>query len=441
MHFALVTHGLPQPSSNGGPMTCWAITDALLAAGHRVTVVSLSYPGDPFNTPDRQARLLDLGVDVQLVEAPTTRAGKPQKQWIGSRLSRLSWALREVVRPDLASFLPTVALAPRMNHVLEHVKPDAMFVYHWDSLAAVQGLGAAPRMAGVGDPWHLPNLRRWQHAAPRPTLSYMWWTLRTLRDARHCPGVMVRLLNDCEGSGCFQAQAATWLRRKGAAHCVYLRSPLVDSCGDDWQRRRLVTQAGNKPRILLGPSNLETTSTSAGLRLFAKQILPRLEHELGPDGFEVHIVGEGQPPKELARILPRPSVRLRGRVEPADAEFLSADVQLVPTPFVLGIRLRIITGFSFGTCVVAHHNEAANIPEMIHGENALLAPDGAGLAAAIVRVFRDHNLRERLGFAARLTYERYFTPEVAASPIVAELERLGANRKDPRESLGMRGGT
>ncbi|MCB7128036.1 MAG: glycosyltransferase [Candidatus Brocadiales bacterium] len=163
--------------------------------------------------------------------------------------------------------------------------------------------------------------------------------------------------------------------------------------------------------------------------MFAKEILPRLERELGPEGFKVHVVGEGEPPPELAKLLPRPSVKLCGRIEPADSEFLSADIQLVPTPFVLGIRLRIIVGFSFGCCVVAHTNETLNLPEMIHEENALLASDGPGLAETIIRAARDPKLRERLGVNARRTYERYFAPEVAAAPIVAELERLAWERR------------
>jgi glycosyltransferase involved in cell wall biosynthesis len=163
---------------------------------------------------------------------------------------------------------------------------------------------------------------------------------------------------------------------------------------------------------------------SAGIRLFAREILPRLEAELGLDGFEVDIVGKGDPPAELMRMLARPSVRFRGRIESVDAAFLSTDIQLVPTPFVLGVRVRIIEGFSFGCCVVAHANDAVNMPEMVHEHNALLAPDGRRLAEAVVRAARDPGLRGWLGANGRRTYEQYFSPEQAASPIVDELEQL-----------------
>lgn len=431
MRLALVTHGLPQPSSNGGPMTCWAIVNALLAAGHRVGVASLLYPGDSFDTPERRTRLLDLGVDLVQVEVEGAERLRPDSlPWLPRAVQRVMGVLRF----DSAEVFPTLGVAPKMKVVLEKIKPDAMFIYHWDSLASVHGIKLAPQLAGVGDPWHLPNLRRWQQAMPTPAPSYLLWTLRTLRDLMLCPGLMVRMLNQCEMSGCFQAHAAAWLRRKGAAHCVYLRSPLVDPSGGRWRELRNAMRSVGRPRILLGPSNLEATSTSAGIRLFAREILPRLEREFGPDGFEVHIVGEGQPPREVAAMLARPAVKLRGRVEPADQEFLSADIQLVPTPFVLGIRLRIITGFAFGTCIVAHRSDAVNIPEMVHESNSLLASDGAGLAVQVIRAIRDVGLREQLSVAARRTYERFFSPEAAATPIVSSLERLAASRQRNNDS-------
>lgn len=426
-HLAMVTHGLPHPSSNGGMITCWGTLAGMREAGHRVTVVALAYPNDPFNTAERRALVTDLGAGLVVVPAapPGGSSAPGQVRRAGAWVWRPGW-------PGLATVFPTVRLAPRLGELLGRIGPDALFAYHWDSLAAVHGLGVAPRMAGVGDPWHLPNLRRWQQARAEPTRRYVAWSLRTLAEWWRVPRLMVTLLRACDASGCFQAEAAAWLRSRGAEGCAYLRSPVADTPGSAWQERRRAWLRGDRLRILLGPSNVNATSTSAGLRLFAREVLPRLEAALGPDRFEVHVVGEGRLEPDLAALLARPSVRLRGRVEPADDELVACDIQLVPTPFVLGIRVRILIGFSFGCCVVAHRCEAANIPEMVDGENALLADDGAGLAAAVVRAVREPGLRERLGAAARKTYERYFSPEAAAAAIVGELERLAERRGRPR---------
>ncbi len=408
MNFALLAHSLPQPSSNGGPMTCWAVMKQALEDGHRVTVVALRYPDDVFAQPEREEAVRAAGAELVVIPVAREQDGRP-----GDVVERV---------------FPTARLAPAVREVLEGIAPDAAFVYHWDTLAATRGARAAPRLAAVGDPWHLPPLRRWQTTPPRLERGYLQWSLSVLGGVLPARRAMVELLNECEASGCFQAQAAAWLRARGARGCEYLRSPILDPGPP--RNAGIAERGEGKPKILLGPADLGGTATRAGLQLYAREILPRLEAELGPEGFEAHLVGEREPPEELARLLPRPSVKLRGRVEPADGEFRSADLQLVPTPFVLGIRLRIVTAFAFGCCVVAHSCERANIPELDHGLNVLLAPSGKELADAVVRAARDPELRRRLGDNGRRTYERYFHPSVAAKPIVERLVALaGGGRK------------
>lgn len=425
MRVALVTHALPQPSSNGGPMTCWAIIKTLIERGHHVTVFSLLDPTDPFSTPARQAVLTSLGVTLVPV---------PVSGYVGDLMGRRLNKWLQLLRPQVATFYPSAALAPRMQQLLEREEPDVIFAYHYVALAATHGLRVAPRVAGAADLWHWPSLKRWTQMKPAATRFYISFTLTTLAGLLIYPRLMAELLNDCEVKGCFGAWDAAWLRRHGVPDCRYFQSPILDACGPAWQALRDAAPARRKPKIVTAISHLGATSTSAMLHMLATQVLPRLERMLGPDGFEVHVIGEGQPPKALAKMLPRPSVILRGRVEPADPEFLSADVLLIPTPIVLGLRLRIITGMSFGCCIVAHTNEALNIPELIDGQNALMASSGAGLAEAVVRAIRDPALRRQLGVNARKTYEAHFHPSVAGNRMAVELERV-AGALAPTEAM------
>jgi glycosyltransferase involved in cell wall biosynthesis len=97
---------------------------------------------------------------------------------------------------------------------------------------------------------------------------------------------------------------------------------------------------------------------------------------------------------------------------------------LVPTDIPLGIRVRIITGWSFGCPIVAHRANAAGIPEMRNEENALLADTDLELANAVCRLLRDQALQNRLSNGGRSTFEQYFAESVAGQAIVEELERL-----------------
>ena len=391
MHVALVAHGLPQRSSNGGPMTCYALLRQLQDEGHDVAVIALRYADDPFVQPEREA---ELDVAVTVVEADVEPAGAPG-----------TVPLRGT--PSLESIFPTAALRPRLREALAGLSPDVVFAYHWDTLAALHGVDVAPRFGVVDDPWHAPNLRRWQTTRPRPDRGYVHWTFSTLRGIRPVRAAMRELLAGCDDAASFQSQAADDLGVE------YVRAPVIDYGGPDWRGRR--DDARSPFTILLGPSNLGATSTAAGLRFFARDVLPRLD-----DDVLVRVVGEGEPPAELAQLLPDPRVELTGRIEPADDEFRRAHVQLVPTPFVLGKRVRIIVGWTFGTVVVAHTAESKNLPELRHGENALLGGNGSRLLEAL-RTARTHG---HLGARGRETYEQLFHPSVAGHALVRRLERL-----------------
>ena len=160
MRASFVTHGLPQPSSNGGPMTCWAILKTLVERGHDVTVFPLVAPTDPFYTPQREAVLRSLGVTLVPV---------PVSGYVGDLLGHRLDTWLKLLRPPVAAFYPSASLAPRLKVLLEEAAPDVIFAYHYVAVAATHGLRVAPRVAGVGDLWHWPTLQRWRQATPTPS--------------------------------------------------------------------------------------------------------------------------------------------------------------------------------------------------------------------------------------------------------------------------------
>jgi glycosyltransferase involved in cell wall biosynthesis len=157
-------------------------------------------------------------------------------------------------------------------------------------------------------------------------------------------------------------------------------------------------------------------------------MLPHLERMLGRDGFEVRIVGGYQPPPTTHALLEHPAVNLAGFVDDVDAEFRAADVLVVPVSIQLGVRVRVLTGFAHGNCIVTHRANAQGIPELAHGQNALLGSSAAELAGLVVSALQDVQLAMRLRRGARETYERFFTPAVAGAPLAETLERIADAR-------------
>jgi glycosyltransferase involved in cell wall biosynthesis len=424
MKIAFLLAGLPSYGNHGGALTCMGILQQMRASGHDVTIVSLydtspNYPYEPYREQN-EVDIRALSVNIKYLSYNLDTLVKTHRsQTIPQKLLA---NLSPTAPRYWGKYYPWFGLQGYVQDTLKDIKPDAIFAYHFEPLAALYEQTIAPSVVSVGDLSHLPDYFRWRMLSPRPTLKYLKTSLQTWRSSNIYPLIMQKLLQDNTIHGTFIPHYAEWLRKHGVPDCQYFRTPVPDPISKDWQSAR--TDLHNeKPKVIM-VGVLGGTATTSGLKLFAEDVLPRLESALGEDGFEVHIIGKGNPPLDVMALLDRPSVQLRGQIEPAKAEFLSANVMLVPTTITLGIRVRILAGFAHGCCIVTHRANTAGIPELKHGENALIGDDGESLATHIIDVLKDEITRRYIQANARKTYEMLFSPETAGQVIVNQLESI-----------------
>lgn len=420
MRVATVFAGAPNPWQAGGPLTHWAILGTLADAGHDVVFCSLPWEGDP-GRAERLDALRELGVRVRTLPHEPEPPPAP-----GRWRARLDYA-RALTWPDDRTLFPTGVYQRALLETLAEEQPDVVLAHGTPAVTATYR-APYPKLALMSDP---PGLSRRLRTQYEPT--YPWrlgrdallYRLGALSYALRADRRIVDILRCYDSVGVFAAHHAAWAAGRGI-NAWYASSPIVDAAGPGWRGRRAAQPRNERPRILT-IGHLRGISTISGLHVLVRDVLPRLDRKLGADGYEVHVVGDYEPPPSLRAPLSHPAVGLRGHVEPPDEEFLRADVLLVPTPVRTGPRIRILTGFSFGCCVVAHEANRLGIPALEHRENALLGPSDE-LAGLTVEALRDPALRERLGAAGRRLYESRFTPEQAGRRIVASLEGLAATR-------------
>jgi glycosyltransferase involved in cell wall biosynthesis len=417
----LLTVGIPSPASgSGGSQTTAAIAATLGELGQDVTVCAIVLPEyvDPSAAGWREqlARATEAGLQVECVHSHA---------WNPERRIHMT-TLRALTHPHDAALVPTLRDAEAVGETVASTDPDAVLVYNWDALAASTAV-SAPRFGAMSDPLHLPVvyrvLERWR-SERRP--------IETLRDAlrlqarlRRQPRLLERLLGACEAKGAFGAQHAATLRRHGV-DCAYYPTPIPDP----GPGAASSLPHDGPPRILVA-GHLRGTATRAGVRLL-EEIVPLLEHQLGADGFELRIVGGYEPGPEFATLLAHASVRAVGFVPDFAEEIRTADVVLVPIPIRLGVRVRVLTSWAYGRCVVAHAANAAGIPELVDDVNAVLATDARGLADATVRALQDAAMRERLGAAGRTTFAEVFAAPIATRRLAETLEQIAAARPATR---------
>jgi glycosyltransferase involved in cell wall biosynthesis len=418
MHVGFVYIDVPNTGYGGASLMAFTVVSALVKAGHRVTTFSLA--GDELDSrwkehPEPLRELSGLRPIPRPSPAPAAR----------SRLRARTRYLSQLLWPPDDQLFPWIRQADALRTAFAEERVDVGLAFGNEAISASsRGLGV-PVMAVMGDP---PGLSRRVRMKYAPAAAWGWRPQQTayrvaqlsywLRADRR----LLSMLRRFPTVGVLGAQHARWAGEHGV-RAWHTHAPVTDLGGLNWRERRAAAPRPARPTILI-IGHLRGATTLAGLDLFADSILPALSERLGADGFEVRIVGGYEPPPALREKLEHPAVKFLGQIAPPDDEFLSADVMLVPTPVKMGQRTRIMTAMSFGCCVVAHSANRLGIPDLVHGENILLADDGPGLVDELVTALGDPDLRERLGRSGRRTYEATSIPDKAAVRIVGALESV-----------------
>jgi glycosyltransferase involved in cell wall biosynthesis len=404
MRIGFVMENEPRLDSGGGGIVTWTLLRYLVDAGHHVTAYLLGASEAAARSHER-----DLGAEVVPV-----RVDAPTRDAASRVLTRLA--------SPVASLYPGLHAGVALRQALSARQHDAMCLWDFVPGMLLARHRDAPALLLYGDPAFRVRWVQWlwKMFPPRLAPHYLRDALLSplyLRDIVSLRRAAVVTGRAYESFGSVSAHEAAWYRTAGIAGARYYPPPI-----HDFGTKHHVPAPAPKAKLLMA-SALDSTSSLRTLPLLL-EIVKRLERRLGVDAFELHLVGRGSLTGDLAGEFARPTVRVRGYVENLEAEFPTAHVVLAPIPLKIGNRVRIITAFSFGSCVVAHRYTALGNPALEDGVNVLLGTTADELADHIVRVLREPDLRQRLGRAARVTYQAQFAPDRAAATIEAELNRI-----------------
>ena len=175
---------------------------------------------------------------------------------------------------------------------------------------------------------------------------------------------------------------------------------------------------------------------------FAARVLPLVHRELPEARFVV--VGSNVPP-EVAQ-LASARIRVLGWVRDVDPVFAATRVFVAPLRFGAGIKGKIGQALAHGVPVVTTSIGAEGLG-LVDGEHALIADTPEAFAAAVVRLYRNPALWQRLSEAGRRHVDRSFGPAAVRERLRRLLDELPARSaprrsSEPRESpAGGRGTT
>jgi len=407
---AIVTSSLPNTFHGGGSLTAWSIIQAFLYSDYEVHLLSWNY-FDKDIEKKISKEFIELGIKLHF-------------------LKKISNKKIKKVFNLYKGFFPHLSARKEVKGTLDRIKPSFVIAYHWEALASTYKINNFSKVGVVGDPINLPYLYRKILAEQlEGRVSFFQFLKNSLlaKQSSKQKKIMIKLLNNCNISGAFANHHVQMFKSWGVKNCRYFRTPVPDPFLHQIKKRT----PPNKLKILL-LGHLKGVATLSGIALFIKEILPHLEDKLGVDNFEVNLVGGyfKYLPSKLKKSLMHPSIKIRGHISPIDKEFLTSHLLLVPTPIELGIRVRIITSFSFGTPVIAHSANTKGIPELKHDYNCLISSTGEGLADQIIRIYRGNDLQNFISKNSRDTYEKQFSIESAGQEIVKVIQKTSDGIKE-----------
>jgi len=415
-----VSDSLPNIYHGGGGVTAHSIVISFLKNGFEVDIIALS--SSVYNYNDRDDNfyvheLKSLGVScISVLNSPK----------LGN------YGIFHKFFPTFESTFSGYHSSNEIKKILFGRKYDLIFAYHWNSIASVYQIDDIPKFGIVGDPLHLPYLFRkeYQRRYSVKIFDFVSFKLKVLEFTQvlSMKKMMKRLLLSCDKSGAFAFHHSEDFVSAGVYNCSYFRTPVMDPFKNNFN---LNFHSENQKFRILHIGHLLGIATISGVEILAEEIIPILDDLIGKENYEVHLVGGHfeSLPASIRHLLNKDNVFIKGQISPADLEFLSCDVLLVPTPIELGIRVRIITGMSFGSCIVSHVANKRGIPELENKYNCMIGNNGESLANAIHQLYLNPELKEKIKINSRRTYEKMFSIDSAGASIEEFSTKLISKRK------------
>ena len=155
-------------------------------------------------------------------------------------------------------------------------------------------------------------------------------------------------------------------------------------------------------------------------RWLLQEIFPRLR-ETRPE-LHLHIVGS-EPPADLLALADGQHALMHGHVADLDSLLDNTRIALAPLRYGAGVKGKINHALARGLPVVATSCAVEGM-HLEGGESVLVADDAAAFANAILRLYDDSELWQRLRSGGLENTRRYFSEAVARAELRAFIEQL-----------------
>jgi glycosyltransferase involved in cell wall biosynthesis len=299
------------------------------------------------------------------------------------------------------------------------VGPDTWLDEHGRHLDAV--LLARPLVADR----LLPSVRRWTRARVVYFTHDLHWLREQRRfkvtgderarlDSRYLREIETRLFRSVDVVLTPSEHEVAEVRRDAPEADVRVLPPVADGAAATLPADTLPLSERTGVLFIGGFAHLP--NVDAAIRL-VRDVMPEVWREV-PEA-RVRIVGDAPPPE--VRALASERVEVTGWLADLGPALATARATVSPLRFGAGVKGKVVTSLAAGVPVVTTSigNEGLDLRD---GEDALIADTPEGLARAVIRLFREPDLAERLSEAGRAFARDRLSPDRSLAVL---LESLG----------------
>ncbi len=165
--------------------------------------------------------------------------------------------------------------------------------------------------------------------------------------------------------------------------------------------------------------------TFDGLEWYIREVAPLVRKEL-PDG-KLYVVGAQLPDNWST---PDPNVIRVGFKPDLAAEFAKYRILVSPVRFGTGIKTKNLHAIAHGLPIVTN-TKGADGANLVSGETAMIADDPQAFAAAVVKLYSDRDLWEKLSNNSREHAETHFSKRAMDAALRTILDRARALKPQP----------
>ena len=259
----------------------------------------------------------------------------------------------------------------------------------------------APRAAIVFDTVDLHHVREQREAELSGDTAQLRGAARTRK-------LELGLIANCDRTWVVsEAEKAMLAQEIPQAHVdVVSNIHSVHGAGQPWQQRKDLLFVGSYRH----PPNVD-----AALWL-AQEIMPRIRAQL-PD-VTLNLVG-GDAPESVSSLAEQPGIRFHGYLPDLQPLLEGSRVGLAPLRYGAGVKGKVNQSLAHGLPVVATLCAVEGM-HLVDGQDVLVADDPADFADAVVRLYGDESLWQRLAQGGLENTRRHFSDE----PVRAVLHDL-----------------